>query len=208
MVKKFKSLKTIPQVTLLNKLKNVTTTCLDDNNRKNSIDFLPKKLKLMRLFNIKFLKNKKLTLEEKNHSKKYDQYCELGKLVKEARIQKNLSVKELSKFSKIPESTINSIENNIEDLRPRDPFLRSILFKLEKCLSLKNNTLVGLEIKETNTFQKNKKNYILRKFDFLDSWQGSFFYFLFLILILFFLNRYFISNMNIIEIQIIEEKGK
>ena len=162
----------------------------------------------MRLFNIKFLKHKRLTLDEKNHSKKYDQYCELGKLVKEARIQNNLSIKELSNISKIPESSINSIENNIEDFRPRDPFLRSILLKLEKCLSLENNTLVGLEIRETNTFEKNKKKIILRKRDFLNSWQGSFFYFLFLILILFFLNRYFISNINIIEIPIIEEKGK
>ena len=160
----------------------------------------------MRLFNINFQKNKKITLEEQNNSKKYDQYVELGKLVKEARTQNNLSVKELSNISKIPESSINSIENNIEDLRPRDPFLRSILLKLEKCLSLENNTLVGLEIRETNTFEK--KKIILRKFDFLNSWQGSFFYFLFLILILFFLNRYFISNINIIEIQIIEEKGK
>ena len=68
--------------------------------------------------------------------------------------------------------------------------------------------MVGLRIKEINTFEKNKKKYILRKFDFLNSWQGSIFYFLFLILILFFLNRYFISNINIIEIQVIEEKGK
>ncbi len=162
----------------------------------------------MRLFNINFLKNKKLTLEEQNNSKKYDQYVELGKLIKEARTQNNLSVKELSNISKIPESSINSIENNIEELRPKNPFLRSILLKLEKCLSLEKNTLVGLEIRETNTFEKNKKKIILRKFDFLNSWQGSFFYFLFLILILFFLNRYFISNINIIEIQIIEEKEK
>ena len=162
----------------------------------------------MRIFNINFPKNKKIILKENDHSKKYDRYVEIGKLVKEARIQNNLSIKELSNISKIPESSINSIENNIKEFRPRDPFLRSILFKLEKCLSLKNNTLVGLRIKETNTFEKNKKKYILRKFDFLNSWQGSFFYFLFLILILFFLNRYFISNINIIEIQIIEEKGK
>ena len=162
----------------------------------------------MRLFNINFLKNKKITLEEQNNSKKYDPYVEIGKLVKEARIQNNLSIKELSNISKIPESSINSIENNIKEFRPRDPFLRSILLKLEKCLSLKNNTLLGLEIRETNTFEKNKKKIILRKLDFLNSWQGSFFYFLFLILILFFLNRYFISNINIIEIQIIEEKGK
>ena len=162
----------------------------------------------MRIFNINFPKNKKIILEENDHRKKYDQYGEIAKLVKEARIQNNLSIKELSNISKIPESSINSIENNIKEFRPRDPFLRSILFKLEKCLSLKNNTLVGLRIKETYTFEKNKKKYILRKFDFLNSWQGSFFYFLFLILILFFLNRYFISNINIIEIQIIEEKGK
>jgi len=162
----------------------------------------------MKIFNINFQKNKKIILEENDHSKKYDPYGEIGKLVKEARIQNNLSIKELSNISKIPESSINSIENNIKEFRPRDPFLRSILFKLEKCLFLKNNTLVGLRIKETNTFEKNKKKYILRKFDFLNSWQGSVFYFLFLILILFFLNRYFISNINIIEIQIIEEKGK
>ena len=160
----------------------------------------------MRIFNINFPKNKKIMLEEQNSSKKYDQYAEIGKLVKEARIQKNLSVKELSNIFKIPESSINSIENNIKDLRPINPFLRSILFKLEKCLSLKNNTLVGLTIQETKTLEQNQKKYILRKFDFLNSWQGSFLYFLFLILILFFLNRYFISNINIIEIQIIEEK--
>ena len=164
----------------------------------------------MRIFNINFPKNKKkLISKENDRSTKYDRYVEIGKLVREARIQNNLSIKELSVISKIPESSINSIENNIEDLRPKDPFLRSILFKLEKCLSLENNSLVGLEIKETkNSFEKNKKKYILRKFDFLNSWQGSFLYFLFLILIIFFLNRYFISNINIIEIQIIEEKVK
>ncbi len=162
----------------------------------------------MRIFNINFPKNNKIILKENDHSKKYDRYGEIAKLVKEARIQNNMSIKELSNISKIPESSINSIENNIKELRPRDPFLRSILFKLEKCLSLKNNTLVGLRIKEKNSFEKNKKKYFLGKFDFLNSWRGSFFYFLFLILILFFLNRYFISNINIIEIQIIEEKGK
>ena len=133
-------------------------------------------------------------------------YGEIGKLVKEARIQNGLSIKELSDISKIPESSINSIEDNIKNLRPRDPFMRSILFKLEKCLYLKNNTLVGLRIKDTNTFDKNKNNYIIRKFYFLNSWQGSVFYFLFLIFTLFILNRYFISNIKVIEIQIIEEK--
>ena len=133
-------------------------------------------------------------------------YFLYSKLVKEARIQNNLSIKELSNISKIPESSINSIENNIKKLRPRDPFLKSILVKLEKCLSLKKNTLVRLSIKEINTVEKSKKKYVIRKFDFLNSWQGSVFYFLILILIIFILNRYFISNVKIIEIQIIQEK--
>ena len=71
----------------------------------------------MRIFNINFTKNKKIILEENDQRKKYDQYGEIGKLVKEARIQNNLSIEELSNISKIPESSINSIENNIEDLR-------------------------------------------------------------------------------------------
>ena len=160
----------------------------------------------MKIFNINFIKKNNKKTNEYNQVKEYDPYCEIGKLVKEARIQNGFSIKELSDVSKIPESSINSIENNIKNLRPRDPFIRSILLKLEKCLYLKNNTLVGLRIKETNTFDKNKNNYIIRKFDFLNSWQGSVFYFLFLIFTLFILNRYFISNIKVIEIQIIEEK--
>ena len=160
----------------------------------------------MKLFNITFLKKKNQIVVEKNHIKKYDRYCEIGKLVKEARIQNNLSIKELSYISKIPETSLNSIENNIKELRPKYPFIRSILFKLEKCLSLKDNTLVGLEIEENNSFEKSNKKYLIRKFDFLNSWKVIFLYFLFLILILFILNRFFISNINIIEIQIIEEK--
>ena len=160
----------------------------------------------MKFLNINFLKKKNKNIDKKNNSKKYDRYSEIGKLVKDARIQNNLSIKELSRISKIPESSINSIENNIKELRPKYPFIRSILFKLEKCLSMKDNTLVGLANKETNTFKKSNERLIIRKFDFLDSWQGSVFYFLFLIFTLFILNRYFISNINIIEIQIIEEK--
>ena len=158
------------------------------------------------IFNLNFPKNKKIILEEQNLSKKYDQYVEIGKLVKEARMQNNLSIKELSFISKIPESSINSIENNIIEFRPKYPFLRSILFKLDKCLSLKVITLAGLANKETNNFVKSKRSLIIKKFDFLDSWQGSVFYFLLLICLLFVLNRYFISNSEIIEIRIIEEK--
>ena len=158
------------------------------------------------MFNIDFIKNNNKKEDEVNQSKENDPYGDIGKLVKEARIQNSLSIKELSDISKIPESTINSIENNIKDLRPKDPFIRSILFKLEKCLYMQNNTLVGLRVKEINIFDKNKNKYIIRKFDFLNSWSGVVFYFLFLIFTIFILNRYFVSNIKVIEIQIIEEK--
>ena len=160
----------------------------------------------MKIFNINSQKNNNKIVDEKKDTKKYNRYGEIAKLVKEARIHNNLSIRELSEISKIPESSLNSIENNIKELRPKEPFLRSILLKLEKCLYLKNNTLVGLVNQETNNFKKNKNNFIIRKLNFLDSWEGIIFYFVLLILTLFILNRYFISNINIIEIQIIEEK--
>ena len=160
----------------------------------------------MKIFNLNFLKKSNQILDEKKPIKSHDRYDEISELVQKARIKKNLSIKELSHISKIPESSIISIENNIKDLRPEYPFIRSILYKLEECLSLKVNTLVGLAVKETNTFEKKKKEFLIRKFDFLNSWKVIIFYFLSLILTLFILNRFFISNMNVIEIQIIEEK--
>ena len=147
--------------------------------------------------------------ENKNNSIYFiDRYGEIGKLVKEARIKSNISIKELSQISKIPESTINSIENNIETIRPEYPFIRSILFKLEECLSLRKNILVGLIIKETRISKREKYKFIVRKLDFINTWVGNILYFMILILTIFTLKRYFYSNVNVIETQIIEEIKK
>jgi len=139
-------------------------------------------------------------------NKEIDQDVQIGKLVKEARIQKNLTVKELSLISKIPEQTINSIENNNNNIRPKYPFIRSILIKLEDCLGLKSNTLVKLAIRQRETFKKEKKDFLVSKFDLINTWQGSLLYFFILVLTIFILKRYFILNVNIIEIQNIENK--
>ena len=160
----------------------------------------------MKIPNFNF-QNKKTKILKKTHNNlKSDKYFDIGKLVKDARLQKNLSIKELSELSKIPESTINSIENNNKELIPKYPFIGSILIKLEKCLSLKKNSLSLLEIREDKNINKDKNNYIIRRLDLMNSWQGIIFYFVFLVLIIFLLNRYFISSINIIEIRIIEEK--
>ena len=153
-----------------------------------------------------FLFNKNPENNRDLSNKVVDHYEEIAKIVKEARIQQNLSIKELSKISKIPEQTINSIENNIANIRPKYPFIRSILIKLEECLVLKKNTLIKLAIREIETFKKEKKDFLIRKFDLINTWHGSLLYFFILVLTIFVLKRYFILNVNLIEIQNIENK--
>ena len=153
-----------------------------------------------------FLFNKKTEKNKEFIPGLVDQYTEIAELVKEARIQQNLTIKELSYISKIPERIINSIENNNKNIRPEYPFIRSILIKLEECLMLKKNTLLKLAVKERKIFKKEGKYFLFRKFDLLNTWQGSLLYFFILVVIIFILKRYFILNVNVIEIHNIENK--
>ena len=157
-------------------------------------------LKNLFLFNKKSEKNKEFS------PGLVDQSLEIAKLVKEARIQQNLTIKELSYISKIPERIINSIENNNKNIRPEYPFIRSILIKLEECLVLKKNTLLKLAVKERKILKKEGKDFLFRKFDLINTWQGSLLYFFILVIIIFTLKRYFILNVNVIEIQNIENQ--
>jgi len=153
-----------------------------------------------------FLFNKKSEKNKEFGPGLVDQSLEIAKLVKEARIQQDLTIKELSYISKIPERVINSIENNNKSTRPEYPFIRSILIKLEECLVLKKNTLLNLAVKERKILKKKRKDFMFRKFDLINTWQGSILYFLILVLTIFILKRYFILNVNVIEIQNIENQ--
>ncbi len=155
--------------------------------------------------NLLLFKKKSVIDNEVNHGL-FDQYGEIAKLVKEARIKRNITIQELSRISKIPAQTIISIENNNKNMRPKYPFIRSILIKLEECLELKKNTLEKLVIREGETSKREKNDYIIKKFDLINTWQGSLMYFLILFLTVFVLKRYFILNINVIEIQNIENK--
>ena len=160
----------------------------------------------MNIFKNLFLfKKQSVIVNEVNHGL-VDQYGEIARLVKEARMQKNITIQEMSGISKIPEQTIISIENNDKKTRPNYPFLRSILIKLEECLGLKINTLEKLAIREGETSKKENNDFIVNKFDLINTWQGSVLYFFILILTVFLLKRYFILNVNVIEIQNIENK--
>ena len=153
-----------------------------------------------------FLFNKKSKKNREFSSGFVDQYIEIANLVKEARIQQNLTIEELSYISKIPERIINSIENNNKSTTPEYPFLRSILIKLEECLVLKKNTISNLAVKERKILKKKGKDFIFRKFDLINTWQGSLLYFFILVFTIFILKRYFILNVNVIEIQNIENQ--
>jgi len=160
---------------------------------------------------INILKNFFLFYKKSEKNKEFspgfvDQSFEIANLVKEARIQKNLTIKELSYISKIPERIINSIENNNKSNRPEYPFIISILIKLEECLVLKKNTLLKLAVKERKILKKEGKEFVFRKFDLINTWQGSLLYFFILVLTIFLLKRYFILNVNVIEIQNIENQ--
>ena len=160
----------------------------------------------MNIFKNLFLFNKKVTNMKGLNQVESDQFEEIAKLVKEARNQQNLTIQELSFVSKIPQKIIISIENNNENTRPKYPFIRSILIKLEECLAFKKNTLVELSIRKRETFKKDKKEFVFSKFDIINTWQGSLLYFFILILTVFILKRYFVLNVNLIEIQNIENK--
>ncbi len=162
----------------------------------------------MNIFKNLFLLKKQSVIDNEVNYGLVDQYGEIARLVKEARIQKNITIQELSGISKIPEQTIISIENNNKNTRPKYPFIRSILFKLEECLGLNKNTLEKLAIREGETYKKENKDFIVNKLDLINTWQGSLLYFFILILTLFILKRYFILNVNVIEIQNIENKVK
>ncbi len=158
----------------------------------------------MKLFN--FAKFKKLNFKKKMDST-IDPYLGIGDIIKESRIKKNLSIEDLSLISKIPISIIVGIENNSKNLIPPYPFTRSILLKLEECLSLEKFKLVNLIQKENIPInKKNKRNIIFNKIDLFSSWQGSIVYLFLIIISLFVLNSYYLNN-SIIEFKYIENSS-
>ena len=144
-------------------------------------------------------------LKMKGNKDIFDPYIEIGNLIKEARINKNLSIDDLSNLSKIPNSTILAIEKNDKSLLPKYPFNRSILLKLEDCLSIKNNQLIKLDNKARKPIKKSSKtNIVINNFNILNSWQGNLLYFFILLISLFILNNFYLNN-TIIEFKYIEK---
>ena len=157
----------------------------------------------MNLFKLKNLK--KLNIR-RSKDKTVDPYIMISNIVKESRIKINLSIEDLSNISKIPVSTIVGIENNLKELIPPYPFIRSILLKLEECLFLEKFKLIRL-IQKDNFISKKKikRNFTFTRIDLFNSWQGSVLYLLIIVTSIFVLNSYYLNN-RIIEFKYIEKK--
>ena len=159
----------------------------------------------MKLFS--FQKFEKFKIK-KNRDIIVDPYISIGNIIKESRVKKNLSIEDLSFLSKIPISTILGIENNVKELIPPYPFTRSILLKLEECLSLEKFELIKLIQKDYIPINKRiKRNFTFTKIDLFNSWQGSFIYILLIVISIFVLNSYYLNN-RVIEFKYIEKSSK
>ena len=158
----------------------------------------------MKLFNFK--KSEKLKIKKKADII-VDPFINIGNIIKESRVKKNLSIEDLSFLSKIPISTIFGIENNVKELIPKYPFTRSILLKLEECLSLEKLKLIKLIPKEyIPNNRRLKRNFTFTKIDLFNSWQGSLIYLLLIMTSIFVLNSYYINN-RVIEFKYQEKKS-
>ena len=159
----------------------------------------------MKLFS--FQKFEKFKIK-KNRDIIVDPYISIGNIIKESRVKKNLSIEDLSFLSKIPISTILGIENNVKELIPPYPFIRSILLKLEECLSLEKFKLIKLIQKDYIPINKRiKRNFTFTKIDLFNSWQGSFIYIFLIVISIFVLNSYYLNN-RVIEFKYIEKSSK
>ena len=159
----------------------------------------------MNLFNFK--KFEKLKIKNNNDSV-VDPYKNIGIMIKENRIKKNLSIEDLSLLSKIPTSTILGLENNEKELIPPYPFIRSILLKLEECLSLEKFKLIKLIQKDNILINKRiKRHFTFTKIDLFNSWQGGFIYIFLIVISIFILNSYYLNN-RVIEFKYIEKSSK
>lgn len=147
--------------------------------------------------------NKNSDIKTNKNADITDPYIEIGNIIKEARIAKNLSIDDLSDLSKIPNSTLIAIEKNNKSLLPKYPFNRSILLKLEEYLSIKNHQLIKLANRGRKPIKKTSKNIVINKLNILNSWQGNLIYFFIILISIFVLNSFYL-NSRVIEFKYIE----
>ena len=120
-----------------------------------------------------------------------------------------ISLDELSSKTKISKNVLIAIENGWQKYLPETTYLVSMIKILEIKLNLKRGALDGLLVKKDrdNNISRFKFNFI--NIDFLNSWIGSLFYIIFMLLSILALNsqlRYLIKINSVSTEPIITEK--
>ena len=123
---------------------------------------------------------------DKPHSD--SEFFEAINLFKTQRMKIGISLETLSKETKISRNVLIAIENGWKKYLPEKTYLNSMIKSLETNLNLERGSLNGLSTQKgtIDTVSRFKFNFI--NIDFLNSWTGSLFYSIIMLLSILALN--------------------
>ena len=137
-------------------------------------------------------------------------FSEAINLFKTQRKKAGISLEQLSKETKISRNVLIAIENGWKKYLPEKTYLISMIKSLEVNLNLEEGTLKGLLPQEFNDNDMSSFKFNFINIDFLNSWIGSLFYIIFMLLSILALNsqqKYLIKINSISTEPIIPEKA-
>tara|TARA_Y100001968_G_scaffold133474_1_gene121734 strand:- start:795 stop:1331 length:537 start_codon:yes stop_codon:yes gene_type:complete len=137
-------------------------------------------------------------------------FSEAINLFKKQRKKAGITLEELSKETKISRNVLMAIENGWKKYLPEKTYLISMIKCLEIKLNLDRGTLKGLSSRKNSDANISNFKFNFINIDFLNSWIGSLFYIIFMLLSILALNsqqRYLIKINSVSTEPIITEKN-
>ena len=128
-------------------------------------------------------------LDQQDKTNNNDEFSNAISLFISQRKKLSISLEELSNKTKISRNVLIAIENGWEKYLPEKTYLVAMIKKIEIELNLVKGSLNGILTKKViliNRQSKFKLNFI--NIDFLNSWIGSFLYFIIMLLSILVLN--------------------
>ena len=149
-------------------------------------------------------------LSEESDKSVYDKkFSEAINLFKNQREKAGISLEQLSKETKISRNVLMAIENGWKKYLPEKTYLNSMIKCLEIKLNLDRGTLKGLSSRKVSDANNKSFKFNFINIDFLNSWIGSLFYIIFMLLSILALNsqQRYLLKMNSVTTEpiIIEE---
>ncbi len=138
--------------------------------------------------NFPFKKSSSVSSDSHEKPRAESEFSEAIKLFKDQRMKVGISLETLAKETKISKNVLMAIENGWEKYLPERTYLISMIKSLELKLNLERGSLNALSTQKgsNNNVSRFKFNFI--NIDFLNSWIGSLFYFIIMLLSILALN--------------------